>query len=122
VLEQVLREWKRAEGNTADGLVFGPQQWRRLFESAKKLAGLGKDVVFHSLRHTYISRLVMAGVDIRTVQELAGHRTITMTMRYAHLGPEHKKRAVARLDAEVTANLTTVDFGAVRMSAVSAAT
>jgi len=33
-----------------------------------------------------------------------------MTMRYAHLGPEHKKRAVARLDAEVTANLTTVTF------------
>src|SRR5664280_2270864 len=34
------------------------------------------------LRHTYISRLVLAGVDIRTVQELAGHKTITMTMRY----------------------------------------
>ena len=42
----------------------------------------------------------MAGVDIRTVQELAGHKTITMTMRYAHLGPEHKQRAVARLDAD----------------------
>ena len=52
----------------------------------------------------------MAGVDIRTVQELAGHRTITITMRYAHLGPEHKQRAVARLDAVVTANLTTVPF------------
>lgn len=109
-LAQALREWKTAAGDSADGLVFGPQRWRKAFESAKKLAGLGKDVVFHSLRHTYISRLVMAGVDIRTVQELAGHRTITMTMRYAHLGPEHKKRAVARLDAEVTANLTTVPF------------
>ncbi len=118
-LEQALREYKSAAGNRADGLVFGPQQWRKAFESAKKLAGLGKDVVFHSLRHTYISRLVMAGVDIRTVQELAGHRTITMTMRYAHLGPEQKKRAVARLDAEVTANLTTVDFGSQRVTAVS---
>lgn len=118
-LEQALREYKSAAGNRADGLVFGPQQWRKSFESAKKLAGLGKDVVFHSLRHTYISRLVMAGVDIRTVQELAGHRTITMTMRYAHLGPEQKKRAVARLDAEVTANLTTVDFEAVRVAAGS---
>ncbi|MGD0651089.1 MAG: site-specific integrase [Verrucomicrobiia bacterium] len=115
-LEQALREWKDAAGNRADGLVFGPQQWRKAFERAKKLAGLGKDVVFHSLRHTYISRLVMAGVDIRTVQELAGHRTITMTMRYAHLGPERKKRAVARLDAEVTANLTTVPFAGVSVS------
>jgi site-specific recombinase XerD len=108
-----------ASANKADGLVFGPQQWRKAFEGAKKLAGLGKDVVFDCLRYTYISRLVMAGVDIRTVQELAGHRTITMTMRYAHLGPEHKERAVARLDAEVTANLTTVDFGAIRMAAGS---
>lgn len=108
-LEQALREWKAA-GQAADGLVFGPERWRKSFETAKKLAGLGPDVVFHSLRHTYISRLVMAGVDIRTVQELAGHRTITMTMRYTHLAPEQKKRAVARLDAEVTANLTTVDF------------
>jgi site-specific recombinase XerD len=119
-LEQALREWKGAAGNTADGLVFGPQQWRKSFESAKKLAGLGMDVVFHSLRHTYISRLVMAGVDIRTVQELAGHKTIGMTMRYAHLGPEHKKRAVAKLDAEVTAKVTTVDFGGLRVCAASA--
>ncbi len=112
-LEQAWWEYKDTAGNRADGLVFGPQQWRKAFEGAKKLAGLGKDVVFHSLRHTYISRLFMAGVDIRTVQELAGYRTITMTTRYAHLGPEQEKQAVARLDSEVTANLTTVPFGVV---------
>ena len=115
-LEQALREWKHGPGSRKDGLVFGPQQWRTAFERAKKLAGLGKDVVFHTLRHTYISRLVMADVNIRTVQELAGHRTITMTMRYAHLGPEHKRRAVGLLDAEVTANLTTVPFAEVDVS------
>jgi site-specific recombinase XerD len=71
-LEQALREWKGVAGSRADGLVFGPQQWLKSFESAKKLAGLGKDIVFHTLRHTYISRLVLAGVDIRTVQELVG--------------------------------------------------
>src|SRR5262249_46153033 len=43
------------------------------------------------------SRLVMAGVDIRTVQELMGHRTLAMTMRYAHLTPAHKLDAVQRL-------------------------
>jgi len=112
-LEQALREWKAAGGGTTDGLVFGPASWRKSFEAAKKLAGLGADVVFHTLRHTYISRLIMAGVDVRTVQELAGHKSITMTMRYAHLAPEHKKRAVAKLDVEVTANSTTVPFGVV---------
>lgn len=44
-------------------------------------------ISFHSLRHTYISWLVMAGVDIRTVQEMARHRSFEMTLRYAHLAP-----------------------------------
>ena len=53
---------------------------------------------WHCLRHTFISRLVMAGVDLRTVQELAGHKTISMTVRYAHLAPEHNQAAIERLD------------------------
>ena len=47
----------------------------------------------------------MAGVDIRTVQELMGHSTITMTMRYAHLSPDHLRKAVnkASLSSSVAA-------------------
>jgi site-specific recombinase XerD len=41
----------------------------------------------------------MAGVDVRTVQDLAGHKSIQMTMRYAHLSPDHKLDAVDRLTA-----------------------
>jgi Phage integrase family len=52
---------------------------------------------WHDLRHTFASRLVMAGVDIRTVQELMGHKTIQVTMRYAHLAPAHQLEAVQRL-------------------------
>src|ERR1017187_3471050 len=77
--------------------VFGPYRYHKAFYRARDAAGLGKEVVFHTLRHTYISRLVMAGADIRTVQELAGHKEIKMTMRYAHLAPQHKHRAVALL-------------------------
>ena len=57
------------------------------------------DVTWHVFRHTYISRLVMAGVDLRTVQELAGHKDISMTTRYAHLSPDHKLSAVAKLSS-----------------------
>lgn len=56
-------------------------------------------VRFHDLRHTFASHMVMSGVDLRTVQELLGHATLNMTMRYAHLAPEHRAKAVRVLDA-----------------------
>lgn len=46
---------------------------------------------------TFASRLVMAGVNLKAAQTLMGHRTITMTMRYAHLAPDHLAAAVAAL-------------------------
>lgn len=67
------------------------------FASAVKRAGI-KNFRFHDLRHTFASRLVMAGVDIRTVQELMGHKDIRMTMRYSHLSDIRLKEAVKRLD------------------------
>ncbi len=56
------------------------------------------DYTWHCNRHTFASRLVMKGVDLRTAGELLGHRTFQMTMRYAHLAADHKRNAVARLD------------------------
>jgi site-specific recombinase XerD len=59
------------------------------------------DFKWHDLRHTFASRLVMAGVDIRTVQELMGHKQITQTMRYAHLSPQHRTGALEKLSAQL---------------------
>lgn len=56
------------------------------------------DFTFHDLRHTFASTLIMHGVDIRTVQILLGHKTITMTVRYSHLSPNHLRAAVEVLD------------------------
>ena len=70
---------------------------KRSFTSAVKRSRI-EHVRFHDLRHTFASHLVMAGVDIRTVQTLLGHKDISTTMRYAHLAPDHLKGAVERLD------------------------
>ncbi len=53
---------------------------------------------WHDLRHTFGSRLAMAGVDLVTIQQLMGHKTLEMTLRYAHLSPEHRLTAIRRLD------------------------
>ena len=52
---------------------------------------------WHCNRHTFASRLVMAGVDLRTIQQLGGWRTLTMVQRYSHLAPTHLRAAVERL-------------------------
>ncbi len=64
---------------------------------------------FHTLRHTFASQLVMASVDLTSVQELLGHKSLNMTLRYAHLAPEHKTKAVKKLD-EVLRNTEEKDF------------
>jgi len=63
------------------------------FTNALKRAGI-RDFRFHDLRHTFASHLVMAGVDLKTIQKLLGHKTFEMTLRYSHLSPDHKSRAI----------------------------
>lgn len=103
----------------SDGVrLQSPRFW---FEAALGEAKL-KDFTWHCLRHTFASRLVMSGVDLRTVQELMGHKTIQMTVRYAHLAPQHRLSAVQRLcDTEAVQNGpsdTRSDTGATRVDNV----
>lgn len=88
--------------NESDDLVFPGKQGQVMrdvdtsWRSVLKAANI-KNFHWHDQRHHFASKLVMAGVDLNTVRELMGHKDITMTLRYAHLAPEHKAQAVARL-------------------------
>jgi len=73
------------------------KSWRSLLKRTQI-----EDFRFHDLRHNFASYLVMSGVDIRTVQELLGHKSLRMTERYLHLAPEHLKNAVENLQKVVT--------------------
>lgn len=96
----VLTRWK-AQGKGA-GLVFPSPHGGRLDNINKAWGGITDaaaldDFRFHDLRHTFASKLVMAGVDLNTVRELLGHSDLAMTLRYSHLAPEHKAAAVELL-------------------------
>lgn len=80
---------------TREGKPIG--SFKTAFKAAIKRAGVER-FTFHNLRHTFASNLVMSGVDLATVQELLGHKSILMTKRYSHPTPEHKKQAVEKLD------------------------
>lgn len=67
------------------------------FKSALKRGGT-ENFKFHDLRHPFASQMIMRGADLKDVQEILGHKTMPMTLRYAHLSHEHKKKAVSLLN------------------------
>jgi integrase len=76
----------------------GARDRRLWFERAVKKADLQEKFRYHDLRHTFCSRLVAAGVPLLDVQHLAGHKSYSTTLRYAHLSPDHLKRAVEKVE------------------------
>ena len=107
-----LREALKAQiGRSRSEWVFVQQDGvspyksiRTAFETAFRHAKL--QVSPHVLRHTFASRLAMAGFDLRTIQELGRWKRLTMVQRYAHLSPSHKAEAVERL-LSFTTEITT---------------
>lgn len=97
----VLEAW-RAQ-NPSDELVFPSPVTGEVLNNVQKAwsAVLSdaevEDFHWHDLRHTFASKLAMRGVDLNTIRDLLGHADIKMTLRYAHLAPEHAQTAVELL-------------------------
>lgn len=79
---------------TKDGLSLDYNHLsRKYFKKAQKDAGIANRIRFHDLRHTYASQFMMSGGDIFTLQRLLGHKSLDMTMKYAHLSPSYLDKA-----------------------------
>ena len=86
----------------ADGERLTRSECKWPLYRACRRAGLRR-IGWHDLRHTFASHLVMRGVALKAVQELLGHGSMEMTMRYAHLSPDVRRDAVQRLDGPYVA-------------------
>jgi integron integrase len=73
---------------------------QRVFRRAAKEAGLTKPATSHCLRHSFATHMLEAGYDIRTVQELLGHRDLNTTMIYTHVTTVGSKGVRSPLDRE----------------------
>jgi len=92
---RALLDLNRSYGST-EFVCGGAKSPRHWFEAAVAMAKIER-FTWHCLRHTFASRLVMSGADLRTVAELLRDKTLAMVMRYAHLAPDHKLAAVERM-------------------------
>jgi len=91
----------------ADAKSDHRQTMAQQFRRAVIRAGLNPaKVTPHVLRHTAITELVKAGVDIPTIQKVSGHKTVEMVLRYTHLSDEHVDQAVAHLDNAFSGTVT----------------
>lgn len=78
-----------------DGTKYG--SLKKSFLKALDKSGI-MNFRFHDLRHTFASHLVMNNIDLNTVRELLGHKSLRMTLRYAHLSRDHKRVAIEHFD------------------------
>lgn len=98
---ETLIAWRAQTGTT--GLVFKNHNGKRFDNVSTSWVKVLQDASiddfrWHDMRHHFASWLVMLGENLNTVRELLGHSDLKMTLRYAHLAPEHKAAAVAKLD------------------------
>jgi integrase len=95
-----------------DGSAVPGHVLRDWLERAQRRAGLRVLGSLHKLRHTFCSHLAMKGAPPKAIQELAGHESLTTTLRYMHLSPSARDQAIALLNArDLYGHLTATERG-----------
>ena len=110
-MRQAVYEVMAGLQGTREGRVWPAGDIRTSFENAVAEAKLD-GVHFHDLRHSFASWFVMRGGSLQALQTILGHQDIKMTLRYAHLAPDHLRSEMTRTErssqpaAEITQEIT----------------
>jgi len=99
------------------GKRYSPRSVGKIVERSAQVAGIGKGVTPHTLRHSFATHLLESGVDIRYIQMLLGHESSRTTERYTHMttrGFEGIKSPLDRLDIDLKKLNSTTDNGPIR--------
>jgi len=116
-MTNMVREMlKRRMPQEPSGYVFTDSKGRKMKEVSnafdRVVSRLGfnnnvedprQRVVFHTCRHTFASWLAIQGTPLYTIAKLMGHKSISMSERYSHLSPDHKKESIGRLEQRIIA-------------------
>jgi integrase/recombinase XerD len=109
-LEKVLRQWRRAQwppmpvlfpSPSLPGAPVSVRSIQRVMAQYLKRAGITKTYSPHSLRHTFATQLLNAGTALEVVKELMGHRSITLTLRYAQVYDTTKRTQYTQAMAHI---------------------
>jgi site-specific recombinase XerD len=95
-------ELLRAQAGREQGRVVDTANLREWFACAFEKAMI-KNFRWHDCRDRFCSKLAMKGVNLKAIQTLAGHKTIAMSARYAHLSPDVITAAFERMVGTLTA-------------------
>jgi integrase/recombinase XerD len=77
---------------------YSPRSVQIILNKARKTANIKTYGTVHTLRHSYATHLINAGIDIRTVQELLGHQSLKTTQIYTHITDHQKQNTISPLD------------------------
>ncbi len=100
VLRLYFRQYKPREFlfEGQHGGAYSTRSIQLILSEAKRKAGIKKKGSVHSLRHSYATHLMESGTDVRFIQELLGHNSITTTMRYTHVSQKNMAKIESPLD------------------------
>jgi integrase len=105
-MRQVVYDLLAGRAATREGRLWRHRKVRTAFESAVKAARI-EDFVFHDCRHHFASWFVMRGGSLRALQEILGHADLKMTLRYAHLAPEHLRQEMVKTEGPIAPRFST---------------